>query len=140
MPTPTHTGPAQPEASYDERGCFTAAPTTPAGRLLGCRQRVVELPAQRRLVPELRREPPAAHRAHEWPTSTASRGARHQFSLTDVPYDGVHQPNEQGRRCRTCPMSTTWPHGYCSRCTELGDYTECKRCRRVAVEADPESL
>jgi len=139
MPTTTHTGPTQPDASYDDRGHFTAAPTAPAGsvRLVADAQRVVELPAQRRLVPELRRESPAAPRAHKWPTFTAHRGDHHQFSLADIPYVGVHQPNEQGRRCRTCPTSTTWPHGYCSRCTELVDDTGCSRCRPAALESDP---
>jgi hypothetical protein len=131
MTIPTHTNPGPRTASYDDRGPLTGAPTALTGsvRVVADDQRVVGLPAQRRLVPELRRESPAVQRAHEPPTLTARRGDRHQFSRADVPYVGVHQPNEQARHCRTCPMSTTWPHGYCSRCTALGGDPGCGRCR-----------
>lgn len=129
MTTPTHPGPGAAPSSYDGRGPLTGSPTAPSGsfRVVADVRRVAELPAQRGLVPELRRELPAAPRPPARPTARHTGG--HHFNRADAPYVGVHQPNEQARRCRTCPMSTTWPHGYCSQCTKLDEDPGCGGCR-----------
>lgn len=131
MTNQTHTSPRARAASYDGRGPVTGVPTAPVGsvRLVADVQRAAELPAQRRLVPELRRESPGTEPSTSSPRVTLLVSARRPTAPAfDVPYEGVHQPNERARPCRTCPTRTTWTHGFCSRCTTTQPDTGCPRC------------
>lgn len=125
MTTLTHLPPGARLAPYAGRGPFTGTPTAPAG----CVRVVADAPRRwldSRCSGGWSPSCTGSYRPYPAPTS-CRRPAGHQFDL--VPYVGVHQPNEQARRCRTCPMNTTWPHGYCSRCTDLGKDPGCRRCR-----------
>lgn len=138
MTSRTHTSPRARAASYDGRGPVTGVPTAPVGsvRLVADVQRVAELPAQRRLVPELRRESlgtaPSTSLPRVPPLVPARRPPAPAF---DVPYEGVHQPNERARPCRTCSTRTTWTHGFCSRCTTTQPNTGCPCCASPAAPA-----
>lgn len=139
----THMPHGATAASYDGRGSRKWTPTPVAGsfslvaEVLGG----VGLLARRGLVPDPRQESPDAatptptldHRLAAPALPRRGRGVPGRLvspgMAFDVPYDGVHQPSENARQCRTCRVMTTWPHLFCSACTTTEADTGCSRCQ-----------
>lgn len=142
--TPTHRTPRRGRRFPMMAAVQATGPRRPfQARLIGVVAEAlggVGLLVRRGLVPEPRQESSSDHNAptgHGQPAPAPAPPSRGRVSAClmvggrafDVHYDGIHQPSENARQCRTCRVMTTWPHLFCSACTLTEDDTGCPSCR-----------